>query len=102
MLLNKIDQHNRLHKDKKVEVIGIVFNLIKEDLRYMDGVKASIMASYPNVFQTEIKNCEYYSKGLIENKSIYETPAQHWFKDEFTSFANEFIDKIERSENCGA
>lgn len=48
MLLNKIDQHNRLHKDKKVEVIGIVFNLIKEDLRYMDGVKASIMASYPN------------------------------------------------------
>ena len=101
-LLNKIDQHNRLHKDKKVEVIGIVFNLIKEDLRYMDGIKASIMASYPNVFQTEIKNCEYYSKGLIENKSIYETSAQYWFKNEFTSFAKEFIEKIERNENCGA
>lgn len=102
MLLNKIDQHNRLHKDKKVEVMGIVFNLIKADLRYMDGVKASIMSSYPNVFQTEIRNCEYYSKGLIENKTIYETSAQSWFKDEFTSFAKEFLEKIIRGETCDA
>ena len=75
---------------------------LTERRKHTDGIKASIMASYPNVFQTEIKNCEYYSKGLIENKSIYETSAQYWFKNEFTSFANEFIEKIERNENCGA
>lgn len=93
MLLKKIEQHNRLHNDKKVEVLGIVFNLIKDDLKYMDSVKAQIMATYPNVFQTEISVCEHYSKGLMENKTIYETSAQYWFKDEFTAFAKEFIEK---------
>lgn len=96
MLLKKIEQHNRLHNDKKVEVLGIVFNLIKDDLKYMDSVKAQIMATYPNVFQTEISVCEHYSKGLMENKTIYETSAQYWFKDEFTAFAKEFIEKIEK------
>ena len=98
MLLKKIEQHNRLHNDKKVEVLGIVFNLIKEDLKYMDSVKAQIMATYPNVFQTEISVCEYYSKGLMENKTIYETSAQYWFKDEFTAFAKEFIEKLEKGD----
>lgn len=101
MLINKINQHNMLHKDKKVKVLGIVFNLIKEELGYMNGVKASIMASYPNVFQNEIRACEYYSKGLIENKTIYETPAQYWFKDNFTVFAKELIEKVERSKTRG-
>lgn len=101
MLLNKIEQHNRLHNDKKVEVLGIVFNLIKDDLKYMDSVKAQIMATYPNVFQTEIKVCEYYSKGLMENKTIYETAAQSWFKDEFTAFAKEFIKKLEKGDVDG-
>ncbi len=94
MLLNKIEQHNRLHKEKKVQILGIIFNLIKEDLKYMDSVKAQIMREYSNVFQAEIKVCEYYSKGLMENKMIYETAAQHWLKDEFTSFAEEFLRKI--------
>lgn len=62
----------------------------------MDSVKAQIMATYPNVFQTEISVCEHYSKGLMENKTIYETSAQYWFKDEFTAFAKEFIEKIEK------
>lgn len=101
MLINKINQHNMLHKDKKVKVLGIVFNLIKEELGYMNGVKASIMASYPNVFQNEIRACEYYSKGLIENKTIYETPAQYWFKNNFTVFAKELIEKVERSKTRG-
>lgn len=96
MLLNKIKQHNALHKEKEVKILGIIFNLIKDDLRYMDSVKAQIMASYPNVFQTELKVCEYYSKGLMDNKMIYETQAQHWFKKEFTSFAKEFVKKIEK------
>jgi uncharacterized protein MJECL24 len=98
MLLNKIEQHNTLHKDKKVEVLGIIFNMIKENLRYMDSVKAQIMTTYQNVFQQELTVCEYYSKGLMENKSLYETGAQYRFKDEFTSFSKELVKKIERSE----
>lgn len=96
MLLNKITQHNTLHKEKEVKILGIIFNLIKEDLRYMDSVKAQIMTSYPNVFQTELAVCEYYSKGLMNNKMIYETQAQHWFKEGFTSFAKEFIQRLEK------
>lgn len=96
MLISKIDQHNSVHKDKPVKVLGIVFNLIKDDLKYMDTVKAQIIKEYKNVFQTEIRACEHYSKGLMKNKTIFETTAQKTFKNNFIAFCQEFEKRISK------
>ena len=96
MLINKIEQHNALYSDRPIKVLGIIFNLIREDLKYMDSVKGQIITSYKNVFQTELLACEHYSKGLMENKSIFETSAQHRFKGNFKSFCEEFEKKISK------
>lgn len=93
LLLGKINQHNSLNKSKKVEVLGIVFNMINEDLKYMDKVKAQIMREHSNVFQNEILATENYSKGLLSNKMIFETNARKSFTDNFSEFCDEFIRK---------
>lgn len=98
LLIKKIRQHNSVNKSKKVEVLGIVFNMIKENLKYMDRVKGQIMTSDSDVFQTEIMAAEYYSQGLMENKMIFESNAQKSFIDNFTKFCEEFIRKISLKE----
>lgn len=94
LLLKKIEQHNSVNKTKKVEVLGIVFNMINENLKYMDKVKAQIMTEHRNVFQNEILATESYSKGLLENKMIFETNARKNFTENFSKFCDEFIKKI--------
>jgi len=98
LLIKKITQHNSVNKSKKVEVLGIVFNMIKENLKYMDKVKGQIMTSDSDVFQTEIMAAEYYSQGLMENKMIFESNAKKSFIDNFTKFCEEFIRKINLKE----
>ncbi|HDI3119280.1 ParA family protein [Clostridium botulinum] len=93
LLLGKINQHNSVNKTKKVEVLGIVFNMINDGLRYMDKVKAQIMTEHSNVFQNEILATENYSKGLLDNKTIFETNARKSFTDNFSKFCDEFIRK---------
>lgn len=93
LLLRKINQHNSVNKTKKVEVLGIVFNMINEDLKYMDKVKAQIMTEHSNVFQNEILATESYSKGLLDNKMIFETNARKSFTHNFSKFCDEFIRK---------
>ncbi|MBN1071864.1 ParA family protein [Clostridium botulinum] len=93
LLLRKINQHNSVNKTKKVEVLGIVFNMINENLKYMDKVKAQIMTEHSNVFQNEILATESYSKGLLDNKMIFETNARKSFTDNFSKFCDEFIRK---------
>ncbi|KEZ87378.1 hypothetical protein IO99_06055 [Clostridium sulfidigenes] len=93
LLLGKIKQHNSVNKNNNVEVLGIVFNMINDDLKYMDKVKAQIMREHSNVFQSEILATENYSKGLLNNKMIFETNARKSFTDNFSNFCNEFIRK---------
>ncbi|OOM11011.1 ParA family protein [Clostridium saccharobutylicum] len=93
MLLGKIQQHNSVNRTKKVEVLGIVFNMINDELKYMDKVKAQIMREHSNVFQNEILATENYSRGLLNNKMIFETNARRNFIDNFSEFCNEFIRK---------
>lgn len=94
MLLGKIEQHNRLNRDKQVDVLGIVFNMVKDNLRYMDSVKVQILTNHKNVFRTEIQATEHYSKGLLENRMIFETNAQEQFKTNFKKFAEEYLKKV--------
>ncbi len=94
MLINKIKTHNKIYDTNEVKVLGIVFNQINDNLRYMDRVKAEIMKEYPDVFQSEIRNCAHYSSGLLNNQTIFETTAQSQFKDGFKKFGKEFVKKI--------
>lgn len=60
MLLEKIDLHNQFKEEiKQVEVLGIVFNMVK-DSRYIDSIKAEIYRSHRGVFETEIRFSENY------------------------------------------
>lgn len=93
MLLGKIQQHNTVNKTKKVEVLGIVFNMINDELKYMDKVKGQIMREHSNVFQTEILASENYPRGLLDNKVIFETNVRKKFTDNFSKFCDEFIRK---------
>lgn len=95
MLINRIKMHNKIYDTNEVKVLGIVFNQIDEGLRYMDKVKVQIMKAYPNVFQSEIRACANYSSGLLNNQTIFETPAQGQFKEGFKKFGKEFMTKIE-------
>lgn len=96
MLLNKISQYNMLAPDNKVTILGIVFNMVKDNLKYMDSVKGQILTNHQNVFRTEILATEHYSKGLMDNKMIFETNAQETFKSNFRDFGNEYLQKVGR------
>ena len=96
MLLNKISQYNKLAPDNKVTILGIVFNMVKDNLKYMDSVKGQILTNHQNVFRTEILATEHYSKGLMDNKMIFETNAQETFKTNFRNFGNEYLQKVGR------
>ena len=94
MLLGRISQHNSLNPDNQVGILGIVFNMVKDNLRYMDSVKAQILTNHKNVFRTEIQATEHYSKGLLENKMLFETNAQEQFKTNFRKFGEEYLLKV--------
>ena len=94
MLLGKIDQHNSLNPSRKVSILGIVFNMVRDNLRYMDTVKAQILTNHKNVFRTELLLTEHYSKGLLDNKMIFETNAQEQFKTNFIKFGEEYLKKV--------
>jgi len=73
LLLNKITAHNLAHSgDDLVNVLGIVFSMVDDSHVYVAGVKAEIYREHKNVFQTGIRHSEHFSRGLMENKSIYE------------------------------
>lgn len=96
LLLSKIEAHNRAHSDDdRVEVFGIVFTMVDDSLAYEASIKAEILKEHKNVFRTEIARSEQYSRGLMSRKSIYETNARTRFKNNFSDFVNEFIDRIE-------
>lgn len=101
MLLEKIDVHNQFREqNKQVGVLGIVFNMVK-DSRYIDSIKAEIFRSHRGVFETEIRFTENYPIAFFENKSILESRAQNQFKDNFSDFAEEFVQKIEVKSSEG-
>jgi chromosome partitioning protein len=91
LLLSKIESHNRAHEgEDQVHVLGIVFNMVTETLVYEAGVKGEIYKEHKDVFQTEIRHTEHYSRGLIERKAIFETNAQSQFTINFANFVSEF------------
>jgi chromosome partitioning protein len=91
MLLSKIEAHNLAHDgEDKVDRLGIVFSMVDDTLVYQAGVKAEIYKEHKDVFQTEIRYTEHYSRGLIERKSIFETNAQSQFTGNFAAFVDEF------------
>lgn len=94
MLINRINTHNKVFDTKEVKVMGIVFNMINDNLKYMDRVKVDIMKAYSNVFKNEIRACASYSSGLLVNQTIFETSAQSQFKDGFKKFGKEFLSKL--------
>lgn len=95
MLLSRIDQYNKLYSDNTVSVLGIVFNMVKEGLRYMDSVKAQILTNHKNVFRTELLATEHHSRGLMENKTLLETNAQDQFKSNMRDFGEEYLQRVE-------
>ena len=99
LLLSKIQVHNFAHVgDDQVKVLGIIFTMVDESLRYVASVKSEILREHKNVFQTEILHCEHYSRALFENKSIYETNAPGKFKTNFTEFVEEFLKRLDQED----
>lgn len=95
LLLSKIDLHNAASDgDDKVNVLGIVFTMVDESLRYETGVKKEILKQHKNVFQAEIRYAHYYSRALIQRKDISEINAKKQFKTNFSEFVSEFRDRL--------
>lgn len=97
MLMSKIEAHNRASKEEdKVKILGIVFSMVKDRTAYANSVKAEIYREHTNVFKNEIRYTEFYPRAIVDNKSIFETNAQLPFKNNFKSFAEEFLEKVEK------
>lgn len=91
LLLQKIDTHNSASpQEEKIEILGIVFSMVREK-QYVTSVKSEIYREQRNVFQSEIRYHENYSRGIFDNKTIYETNATSEFKEGFSAFVNEFL-----------
>lgn len=93
LLCQKIDTHNNASPpEEKIEILGIFFSMVR-DKKYITSVKSEIYREHRNVFQTEVRYTEHYSRGIFDNKTIYETNATQDFKDNFSEFVQEFIRK---------
>lgn len=97
LLLKKIELHNRAHEDDdKVQILGIVFSMVREGVEYATTVKGEILREHKNVFQSEIRYTEHYSRGLLDQKTIFEVNSQDPFKKNFEGFAAEVLSRLER------
>jgi chromosome partitioning protein len=99
LLLQKIDTHNNASSEEdKIGVLGIVFSMYKYNASpvFAEDVKKEILREHKNVFNNEVWYTEYYSKGIIENNPIFQTPAQEHFKRNFRKFTDEFLEKLIR------
>ena len=95
LLVRSIEEFHKGHKDKTVELLGIIFNGLgqkREHERSRAYVESVAGENGWHIFEGELSLSDSYAKGSREHKPIFQTPyARTEKKEEFKEAADQIL-----------
>lgn len=99
LLVKSLEDFKLEHRNRQIEIAGILFNAVSDTKTEHQRSKHDVMALAKKnqwyVFENEISYSDSYPKGSREGKPIFLTGYARWDKvNEFENLANEFLERI--------